>query len=234
MKALPLVIAGCAVVIGCSPDVAPNDPATAVKVTTNSLEKPTDLLPLTTGNAWTYDVNTTFTSKEGTQSATQAPTLKVTGRNGQKATVAFITDNEVRSNLVFHVSANGVSQVSVGNVGKPANTFSPPTPMFQWPMKPEQETKWSGKGYRAGVGDVGPMTSTLTYKGEAEVDTAAGRFMAHRFDSVQRYKVNSKEYGASISTWFVPKVGIVRTVEIVVTPEARRETVMKLKSYTVK
>jgi len=234
MKPLLIAIAACAVTFGCSPDVAPNDPATAVKVTANSLEKPTDLLPLTSGNAWTYDVNTSLRTKEGTQSGTQTPTLKVTGRKGQKATVAFITDNKVRSTIVFQESASGVSQVSVGTVGKPASTFSPPTPMFQWPMKPEQEAKWSGTGFRAGVGDVGAMTSTLTYKGEMEVDTAAGRFKAYRFDSVQLYKVNSKEFGSSTSTWFVPKVGIVRTVEVVATPEAIRETVMKLKSYTVK
>jgi hypothetical protein len=191
-------------------------------------------MPLASGNAWTYDVSTTVRTKEGTNSGTQTPTLKVTGRNGQKATVAFIVDNKVVSNLVFQESAKGVSQVSVGAVGKSSNAFNPPTPMFQWPMKLDEESKWSGTGYRAGVGDTGPMTSTLTYKGEMEVDTAAGRFKAYRFDSVQLYKVNSKEFGSSTSSWYVPKVGLVRTVEIVATPEAVRETVMKLKSYTVK
>jgi len=234
MKPLPLAVAACAFVVGCSPDVVPNDPATQVKVTTNTLEKPTDLMPLASGNAWTYDATTTERTETGTNSGTQTPTLKVTGRKGQRATVAFIVDNKVVSNLVFQESAKGVAQVSVGAVGKSPNTFSPPSPMFQWPMKPEEEAKWSGTGLRVGLGGVGPITSTLTYKGEAEVDTAAGRFKAYRFDSVQRYTVNSQEYGSSSSSWFVPKVGLVRTVEIVATPKSIRETVMKLKSYTVK
>jgi len=220
--------------VGCSPDVAPNDPATQVNVTKNQLEKPTDLLPLAPGNAWVYDVAVTQRTQKGTESGTQSPTLKVTGRNGKTVTVAFITDNKVRSNIVFQETQAGISQVSVSAVGKPPSTFSPPTPLFQWPMKPNEEAKWSGKGFRAALGDVGPMTSTLTYKGETEVDTAAGRFMAYRFDSVQLYKVNGKEFGSSTSTWLVPKVGIVRTVEIVATPTAVRETTMKLKSYTVK
>lgn len=234
MKLITLAIAACTVVMGCSPDVTPNDPATQVKVTTNTLDKPTDLLPLSSGNAWTYDVNTTLKTKEGTQAGTQTPTLKVTGRSGKNATVALITDNKVRSTLVFQESTTGVSQVSVGAEGKPPSKFTPPTPMFQWPMKAEQESKWTGTGYRAALNDTGPISSTLTYKGESEVDTAAGRFKAYRFDSTQLYKADGKEFGSSTSTWFVPRVGIVRTVEVVDAPEFVRETIMKLKSYTVK
>lgn len=234
MKQIPFLLVVCAMAIGCSPDVTPNDPAKKVEVTSNTLEKPSDLLPLKVGNAWTYEVTMTLRTKEGTQSGSQTPTLKVTGLKGDRATLAFLVDNKVTSNVVLEKSDKGVAQVSVAPAGKPASSFSPPTPMFQWPMKVDGEVKWKGTGFRSGFANNGPMTSTLTYKGEYEVDTDAGRFKAHRFDSMQTYKINGKEFGNSSSTWFVPKVGIVRTAEVVATGDAIRESVMKLKSYTVK
>jgi hypothetical protein len=78
------------------------------------------------------------------------------------------------------------------------------------------------------------MKATLAYKGEREVDTPAGRMKAYRFDTTTTYMKGKTELGSTQSVWLVPKVGIVRSVEMVISPTLIRETEMKLESYTVK
>ncbi|MDQ2986068.1 MAG: hypothetical protein M3R13_05035 [Armatimonadota bacterium] len=234
MKFLILTCLAALAAFGCSPDVAVNT-SKEVKVLANQIEKPLDLMPLTTGSAWTYEVRQTIRNNQGqTGSGEVQSTLKVTGRKGRATTVAVIQDNKVRSTITFAETDKGISQSHIKDSAGAVRSFDPPIPTFQWPMKLEETRTWTGSGYRSAIGSTGKMTSTLTYKGELELDTPAGRMRAHRFDTVQKYKSGEAEYGSMQSVWFVPKVGIARSLEISSSPQGVRETDMKLKTYTVK
>jgi hypothetical protein len=230
---LPLL--GLAIVLGCSPDTGPMNPEDQVKVLSNPIEKPADLMPMKSGNAWTYTLRATErnTSGQGRELAGN-PTLKVTGQDGSKVTVAFVQENKLVSELLLTTNANGVVQRGIRAANGPTRTYTPAIPMYYWPMKPGETRDWKGEGFRVALGDLGPITSTLEYKGESDVDTPAGRMKAHRFDTTSIYKKGETELGSTQSFWLVPKVGIARSVEITVTGEVIRETEMKLQSYTVK
>jgi hypothetical protein len=230
---LPLF--GLLILAGCGPDVGPASPDDQVKVLANELGKPADLLPLNSGNAWTYTMRTVERNQQGQARQSNAtPTLKVSGMNGDKATIAFLNEKKLVSEVSFTRTEHGVVQNGLKAAGQSGRTFSPPLPLYHWPMKVGEKKEWSGTGFRSGLGDNGSMTSTLEYKGESEVDTPAGRMKAHRFDSLTKYKQNSKEYGSTTSIWLVPKVGIVRNLEIVIGPKTMRESELKLQSFTVK
>lgn len=234
MKFLTLACLAAIATFGCSPDVAVNT-SEEIKVLTNKVEKPLDLLPLSTGSAWTYEVRQTVRDNKGqTGSGELESTLKVTGRKGRSATLAVIQEKKVRSTITFAENDKGVSQSQIMDAKGAVRSFDPPIPTYQWPMKPEETSTWTGSGYRAALGTTGKMTATLTYMGEYEVDTPAGRMLAHRFDTVNKYKSGEAEYGSMQSVWLVPKVGIARTLEITSSPQGVRETDMKLKTYTVK
>lgn len=230
-----LALFGLAIVVGCGPDVGPTNPEDQVKVLANELSKPADLLPLSSGNAWTYTLRSVVRNQQGqAQEATATPTLKVSGMNGEKATIAFVNENKLVSELNFLRTEHGIVQIGLKGAGQPSRSFTPALPLYHWPMEVGEKREWSGNGYRSGLGDDGPMTSTLEYKGESEVDTPAGRMKAHRFDSLTKYKKDAAEFGSTTSIWLVPKVGIVRNVEVVVGPQTIRETELKLQSFTVK
>jgi hypothetical protein len=230
---LPLL--GLALVLGCGPDIGPTNPEDQVKVLSNPIDKPGDLLPMTTGNAWTYVLRASERNAQGQGAQGESnPTLKVTGQNGANTTIAFVLDNKLISELMLTSTKDGVSQRGIRAADGPERTYTPAIPLFHWPMKPGEKRDWKGEGYRTALGDVGPIESTLEYKGESEVDTPAGRMKAHRFDTVSKYKKGETELGNTQSIWLVPKVGIVRSIEVTVTGTSVRETEMKLQSYTVK
>lgn len=223
------------VLLGCGPDVGPTNPEDKVKVLANEIDKPGDLLPLKSGNAWTYTVRSTAQNQQGaSRQSSGNPTLKVIRVSGANSTIALIESNKVISELEFVSGANSVSQQSVKAMGGPRRPFSPAIPLFHWPMKAGDKREWKGTGYRPAFGDTGPIRATLEYKGESEVDTPAGRMRGHRFDTTTKYTKNSKEFGSTQSVWLVPKVGIVRSIDLTSTPTAVVETEMKLQSYTVK
>jgi hypothetical protein len=224
-----------AILVGCSPDVGPTDPNSKVNVTKNKVDKVSDLWPLQSGNAWTYEARQTVRTTDGRSGGTtQTPTLKVVSKNGSTATIGFIRENKLVSKLTVLETPKGITQKSIQGSKGPEQTFDPPTPLFEWPMKVDEERKSEGVGFREGLGSRGKFKTTLVYKGEYEVDTPAGRMLAHRFDTLQTYSQGSKEYGSTSSVWLVPKIGVVRSIELLATPQGLRETEMKLTSYTVK
>jgi hypothetical protein len=224
-----------AAIAGCGPDIAPTPPEEQVKVLANALERPNDLLPLQSGNAWTYKFQTTERNKQGqARQASGSPTMKVTKVEGGVATLVYLNENKVVSEIGIKNSPTGATQTHIKGGTGATRPYSPPLPLYHWPMKVDQEIKWSGTGFRSAFSDVGKLTSTLVYKGEGEVDTPAGRMKAYRFDTTTRYTKGAGEFGTSQSLWLVPRVGIVRSIEVTVTPTVLRETEMKLQSYTVK
>ena len=234
MKAtLPLF--ALALAFGCSPDIGPTDPSEQVKVIENKIDKPADLLPMKSGNAWTYSLRSTDRNPQGqSRQSSGTPTLKVTKTSGADSTLSFVQDNKVMSELVINMTSSGAVQKSLKGAKGDSKRFNPGLPLYHWPMKLDEEKKWTGSGYRAALGDVGPMKATLAFKGEREVDTPAGRMKAYRFDTMTTYMRGETELGSTQSVWLVPKVGIVRSVEMVISPTLIRETEMKLESYTVK
>ena len=232
-SSLPLL--AFAFVVGCGPDVGPTNPEDRVEVLENELASAKDLFPAETGNAWTYTLRQTERNAEGQGGQTTGtPTLKVTGVNGDKVTVAFVESDKTVSELLFTVTEEGLVQRGIRSAGSPERTYNPPIPVYRWPMEQGVKRDWKGTGFRPGIGSTGPMESSMEYKGVSEVDTPAGRMKAYRFDTVTKYKQGERELGTTQSVWLVPKIGIVRNIEITITPTRIRETELKLQSYTVK
>src|SRR5688572_21009841 len=149
-----------AFVLGCGPDVGPTNPADRVEVLENELTSARDLLPVQTGNAWTYSLRSVEKNAQGQgRETTATPTLKVTGVNGDNSTVAFVESNKTISELLFTSTDNGVVQRGLKVPGSPSRTYTPAIPIFHWPMEKGEKREWKGTGFRPALGNTGPMES---------------------------------------------------------------------------
>src|SRR5687768_9928115 len=127
---------GIAMLVGCGPDIGPTNPDDQVKVLANELAKPSDLLPIKSGNAWTYTLRAVERNAKGeTRQQNGTPTLKVTGIKDANFTIAFVDSNKVISELHMVSSELGVSQRGIKAPNGPARSFAPAIPLYQWPMK---------------------------------------------------------------------------------------------------
>lgn len=207
------------------------------KVIANTAGKPEDLFPFEKGNSWTYTVRRVQrTTKEGRQGEGET-TLKVREVRehalGKEAVLDVYEEGKKVSSVNFVVGPKGVYQTALSGPNLDIK-YNPAFPLLLWPIESGEETKWSGTGLRAADGKLGPIDAVITTKGEAELDTPAGRMKAFRADNVQTYKINGKEFQTRQSVWFSPKIGLVRTLDGFISAEEVRETDMKLKTYTVK
>lgn len=232
-----LTIVCCLAVAGCGPSGQPGGGAAKTKVLANTASGPSDLLPLSTGNAWTYTVLQTVSDARGRQKSGQSETtLKVDSvkdiPGGKSAEIGVYAKDKRTSSVGFDVTDKGIFQSFLN--AKQNVPFKPPMPLMPWPLQPGQELKYSGTGYLPGPGKTGTINVTITYRGDSEVDTFAGRMKALRVDNMQTYTYQGKTFQSSQSIWFVPKVGLVRSFEILQLGAAARQTELKLKGYTVK
>jgi hypothetical protein len=227
-------------IAGCSPtgtSTSASGPA-ETKVLSNPVSNARDLWPASIGNAWTYTIGQVRqTRTTAPTSGTAEATLKLVGTKpvtgGVVATFKIIQENKERSTLVFQITDKGVFQISTMTGGR-GGEFRPQLPALPWPMKVGEVKEWSGTGPSAGSGAIEPFKSSVIYKGESEVDTPAGRMNGLRVDSSQTTKVKGKPVTVTQSMWFVPKVGLVRSFEVIQTSDEIRQTDLRLKAYTVK
>jgi hypothetical protein len=231
---LALLVASC----GPSGQPGGSAPAAPTKVTTNTANSAADLMPLAKGNVWTYRVTAAARASSGETSTGSAEnTLKVVSvkdtPEGRIADITVYTDNKEGSAVRFSTSPKGVFQNGVKGP-KVDVAFTPPMPLLPWGMKQGEQRKWSGMGYMAGTTKPVAITATITYKGEMEVDTVAGRMKAMRVDNVQEGTVNGKKTQIAQSMWFVPKVGLVKSIDTQGAGGVVRQSTLNLKSYTVK
>jgi len=224
--------------IYCGPSAPGGVNKPEAKVLQNAVGSGSDFMPLAKGNSWTYEMTQSVRDRAGRQSRGMAEmTFKVTTvvdhGTGKRALVTVYNKTQPISTLSFLSNPKGVFQTSLNGKHLTA-VYNPPLPLINWPSKPGQKRTWAGMGYMAGINKNGKVKMDITYKGLAEVDTPSGRMKAHRVDVVQSYADKGKKYGTTQSMWFVPKVGLVRSLDLVSGINGTRQTDMKLKSSTRK
>ncbi|MGI8923313.1 MAG: hypothetical protein ACR2HJ_04620 [Fimbriimonadales bacterium] len=224
--------------ISCGPSAPGGATRPEAKVLQNAVGSGADFMPLAEGNSWTYELTQMVRDKAGKQSRGVAEmTFKVTNvvdhGTGKRALVTVYNKTKPISTLSFLSNPKGVFQTSLRGKNLTA-VFEPPLPLIHWPSKVGQKRMWAGVGYMAGLNKTGKVKMDITYKGLAEVDTPSGRMKAHRVDVVQSYAENGKKYGTTQSMWFVPKIGLVRSLDLVSGVIGTRQSDMKLISSTRK
>lgn len=228
---------GC-LLIACGPSDVGRTGRQQVKVIEHELTSAADFMPLQKGNSWTYAMDQIVRDTKGRQSSGTAElTFKVDKivdqGEGKRALFKVYNKSAENSTVSFLCNSKGVYQTSLAGKDLTA-PYDPPLPLIVWPSKPGQERKWAGRGYIAGLGAVGSLKSTITYKGLSDVDTPAGRMHAHRVDTVTSYTTGGKTYRSTQSMWFVPTIGLVRSLDITIGPAGVRQSDMRLKTSTRK
>jgi hypothetical protein len=119
--------------------------------------------------------------------------------------------------MVWLVGSKGITMLTqsyrpaAGADLKPTS-FNPPMLSVPFPIKDGQTTEYTGTGARMG-GMPGPFKVTHRTVGLQEVDTDAGRMSALCTESEFNFETEQKiKYVTNVSTWWAPKVGIVRYV----------------------
>ena len=231
------MLALATLVVACGPSGEGASGQPKAKVLANTAKTPSDMLPLSVGNSWTYQYYQVRVDAKGQRSeGTADSTLKVVSVKdvpaGKEAVVSVYQNGKVASEIGFLVTDKGVFQTY--HKVKELMPYNPPLLLMPWNAKAGQETKWTGTGLMPGIGKIGQLEMTLTCRGEMEVDTLAGRMKAMRVDGVENYTYQGKKIQATTSMWFEPRIGLIRSLDVIQLGVAGNQAELKLKSYTVK
>lgn len=217
-----LALAG-ALLVGCkkdsAPAPAPNVPEqVATKPATVEPGHEAELIPLKTGNSWTYGLQTRVRINGQDQTTTPfdvvfkiintektADGMKVywtMSRLDKPTGTMKVTDKQI-----WLQNAKGIYQLGVGYPD--FKYFSSPQPIIEYPIKSGHSFKWEGEGI-LNDGSIGKTTITSTILDNQDVDLESGRVNTIPVESMQNFET-AKRSGSGISTVFIqPKVGIVR------------------------
>ncbi len=221
----------------CGPSGEGGSNQSKTKVIANTAKSPYDLLPLSVGNSWTYQYYQVQVDAKGQRTeSTAISTLKVVSvkdaQGGKEAVVRVYQGGEATSEIGFLVNDKGVFQTY--HKGKEMMPYNPALLLMSWPVKAGQVINWTGTGLMPGPAKMGKIDLTVTCRGEMEVDTLTGRMKAIRTDGVETYSYQGKKMQTTMSMWFEPRIGIIRTLDVFQFGAAGRQAELKLKSYTVK
>lgn len=239
MKPTILFAALLIAVVSCGPSAESGiKPGTKTKVIANTASTASDLMPFQKGNAWVLTARSVTQNAQGQREAGGGEvTLKciaVEESGGNKvATLDVKSTVGDPAKTQISTTDKGVFQVSYESA-KGKMLFNPPFPLMPYGLKPGETIKYDGSGPLPGVGKVGPIKATITFKGEVELDTGAGRVKALRADNTQTYKDGNKTFQSMQSYWFAPKIGLVRSLNTIVLGAGGFEQELILKTYTVK
>ena len=202
------------------------------------------LIPLATGNTWTYDLEINNSSQGQAARVTKAE-LKYTvnntvaeGADGTKAILFVERDGEKTDEQVWFKDSTGIFQLALTTKRIP---YEPKQPLIKFPVVTDQELKWEGKGLTP-AGTPGKIFSTYTTGAVEQVDTGAGPFNALAVRSESTFITKGrdqtgKEFDvqgkAESSTWYAPNVGIVRYRQTMELPGARTVITLRLRNYNV-
>ncbi len=202
------------------------------------------LIPLTTGNTWTYDLEINATSQGQPARVTKAE-LKYTvnntvaeGVDGTKAILFVERDGEKTDEQVWFRDGSGIYQLALTMNRIP---YEPKQPLIKFPVVADAELKWEGKGLTP-AGTPGKIFSTYTTGAVEQVDTGAGPFNALAVRSESTFITKGKDQTgkefdvqgqAESATWYAPNVGIVRYRQTMELPGARTVITLRLRNYNV-
>lgn len=243
MKTIPIFGTFLLLVLNaCGPSGGPGSSGekTPVAAADTKVVAATDLWPLEVGNQWTFEVEEVLQAPNAPPDSRRFERVlkvtKATPKEGGKTAELAVLDADGKTLGVIHIEVNsgGIYQLGMGS-GSSRIMYEKPFPLILWPAKKGEKSSWKGKGARPGVGTTGEISANFEHKGRAVVDSAAGRFSAYRFDTVQQYEVNKIKFETAQAAWFAPGVGMVRSLETVATSNgARQSQKLVLKSHTVK
>jgi hypothetical protein len=199
--ATALALAGCTRKDETAPVVKPN-----VKVAPSAPQAPpaptvAELFPLSKGNSWTYDVEVGGKS-EPEMIWTVVKSEKV--EDGVRATIELDSGNSIEQQTWLQTD-KGLYQVS----GADRMQNEPPQPMFQTPLTAGSRFTYSGKAHSMN-GETGTINAQGVVLGMQEVDTGVGKLKAMAVETNSSYRETGDTTEAVITTWYAPKVGMVR------------------------
>ncbi|GEM_PF-3491300 len=206
---------------GCGP-AAPKDSGGegATKVIKAEAKSAQDYFPFAVGNSWTYDeVEQQSGSQIGTRNMRSTITLKVTNvvnkPEGISADVGvFDQDSKKIGAVVFLAAKDALYQTELLYKGKPM-TLEPPMCVAVYPSEPSNGKTWTGVGPKPWVGTTGKYTLKVEGLGPVEVDGVNERFACLGFHTTAEYDEGSQHIQYEQKSYYAPRVGIVRTLEMV-------------------
>ncbi|RYG31755.1 hypothetical protein EON81_22180 [bacterium] len=219
-----------ALAVGCS---APKGyvPKKVAQSTPTSLDAatPADLMPLKVGNRWTYAMETQ-TSAPGAppeQAELVFEVQSVTPKgDGNAAIIRVLRDNQEVDRQTWLVNSKGLYQTT-GLIGSTQVAFAPPQPLVLFPLKDLADFEWKGKGV-CPDGKQGTMRSKSKVLGVMDVDTALGTKSGIAVESKQDFQSSALKGGMAVTTWYAPKIGIIRIKQTTVVPKGAITTTLRL------
>lgn len=179
------------------------------------------LMPLATGNQWTY-----------TSDANQI-TLKVANvapqGDGKKATIEIFVNDKLTSRQVWLQNKTGMYQLAQGLNPKP---FNPPQPILLFPIERGKVSKYTGTGPVDNA--TGRIQSELRVDGPQPVDTDMGEKSGILVRQAVLLTAGKVQGRLVSNTWFAPGIGIVRLRNDIQVGNGQRTEVLRLKNYTLK
>jgi hypothetical protein len=186
------------------------------------------LLPLKPGAAWTYRVDTVIQNRSGVQPETGVMELRVAKyvKNGDvtNATLEFLRDKKVVDQQEWRIDKTGIFQISSGT---PLTKFSSPVPFLIVPIVKDKITRWNGTGYTI-LQKVGKISSGIRHRGAEIVDTGLGKRSGVAVETLTEFTVGNVKGNTVSTTWFEPKVGIIRLRQAVTLPTGNVTTTLSL------
>lgn len=232
--ALALVAAGCGKSsTGEYKPVPPKEPETAnVKAGEES-----SLFPSAVGNRWAYDAVVVSAGPSGAIRTPSTITLEIKevnpGAEGiVKSTVEISKGEVLQDRQIWVVNREGIFLEQTG-----IDTISRPDPMqltVPFPIELDKIVEWKGKAQGA-TGKVAEITQEVVHGGPEDVDTIVGMLSAYRVETTQRFKVDKADVLVTNTSWWAPKIGLVRyKQEVKGNGRVVQSQTMMLKQYTVK
>ncbi|CAN5525073.1 hypothetical protein BH11ARM2_BH11ARM2_01630 [soil metagenome] len=212
---LPLLF----LLIGCGgPKAYQPKPVAKVAETTLVAATPEDLIPLREGDQWVYDVENGTNVGKGDVPERSELTIEVerveSKGDGRVATLRVLRDGHEVDTWHWLVNAKGLFQTT-GTVRGATVAYSPPQPMILFPVKEDATYGWNGKGV-CPDGNPGTMKSMYKVLGVMDADTGMGKKSGIAIESTQDFTSTANKGGMASTTWYAPKIGILRIVQTTV------------------
>lgn len=235
-RAAAVAALAAAIAAGCGskePGYKPKPVAQIPKASVAPGEEAT-LFPLAVGNQWVFTAKSRFAAGGQAQDTDGELTLRVASvanvANGKQAVIEIIQDGKVNERQIWVQDAKGVFQVRAGRNNV---QFSPRIPVIEFPIQEGRTTQWRGTG-PVPAGNPGPHAADIKILGVQEVDTDMGRMSAYAVESQSKWTRNNVQGSSVGTTWFAPKIGMVRFRLDLSFGQLRGTQSLALKSHSLK
>ncbi|MBA4291507.1 hypothetical protein C0431_00905 [bacterium] len=196
--------------------------------------KVAELFPASVGTQSTYESTNSNSTTKGELSLRVSDSQKV--GDVTKLKIEVLDKDKVTDVVDWEISSKGIFQTTA----RKGVAYNPPQLAVSPDFKSLEEIKYKGTGpypsVETGKETQGPIEGMLRNRGIETVDTAMGQIEALAVESVYGYKAGGKQYRTQITTWFAPKYGIVRLVQMIQREDmpAPQTTTLKLKAFRTK